>query len=66
MEKLQNMIKHIFYLFGLGVLLSCTDAQKEIITFIDVPTGENSSEPNLHLSESGDIYLNWLETDGNN
>jgi len=59
------MIKNALGFLSFCLILACSNTQKESIEFIEIPTGENSSEPSLHLSESGDIYLSWLETNDN-
>ncbi len=54
--------------FGWGTLLllvllcSCKSEPIETITFITAPTESKSSEPNLHKSSDGNIYLSWIET----
>ncbi|RIA09830.1 hypothetical protein OE09_1676 [Flavobacteriaceae bacterium MAR_2010_72] len=49
-----------FYLILL-VLQSCDNDTKQLITAIASPASEKSSEPNLHLSKDGQIYLTWIE-----
>lgn len=65
MAKQLNMIKNSLSLLGLLFLISCSNNTSNTVTFIEVPAGENSSEPSLHVSDEGIIYLNWLETNGN-
>ena len=48
--------------FILIILSSCKSESSESISFIAVPTEANSSEPNLHKSKDGTIYLSWIET----
>ena len=44
------------------VLNSCRSEPVETINFITVPTGSQSSEPNLHMALDGTIYLSWIES----
>jgi hypothetical protein len=72
MEKLPNMIKSsrlkknsfIPVLLWIGLIVfSCQKKEQEIITYIETPAFGKSSEPSLHLSIEGVLYLSWTETD---
>lgn len=56
------MLKNLICVIVFFVLLaSCIDEPKETITLINIEVNNNTSEPSLHLSKKGIIYLNWLE-----
>jgi len=54
-------------LFGVGILLlsiyACKSEPVEAVSFLSVPTGFNGSEPSLHKTNDGNIYLSWIEND---
>jgi len=52
-----------FYSIILLLLLSCERVTVETITDIPIPTSAQSSEPNLHKSKDGTIYLSWIESE---
>ena len=60
--KMKILYKSILFWVGLSVL-SCQESKTEPITYLEAPTSANSSEPSLHLSEKGTLYLSWTETD---
>ena len=46
---------------------SCVSTPHEKLITLEVPTsGINNSEPYLHHSETGDLYLSWVENDETN
>ena len=47
----------------IGLLYSCSDANSEMVQYLDVPFELNASEPNIHKSKSDDLYLSWIEYD---
>ena len=51
------------YSIILLLLLSCEKVLVETITDIPIPTYAQSSEPNLHKSKDGTIYLSWIESE---
>jgi hypothetical protein len=59
----KQILSHICILFLLFSLYTCQSKPVETITFLSVPAGLNSSEPNLHSSDDGNIYLSWIEHD---
>ncbi|MFC4721966.1 hypothetical protein ACFO5O_06520 [Geojedonia litorea] len=48
-------------LLALIIVQSCDNNTKQLITDIPSPAAEKSSEPNLHLSKDGNVYLTWIE-----
>ncbi|RLD29385.1 MAG: hypothetical protein DRI75_03595 [Bacteroidetes bacterium] len=60
------MRKHLFSgflaIFILLAICSCKSEPIETIAFIETPAGLISSEPNLHKTDDGTIYLSWIET----
>lgn len=61
------MHKQFLTLIGVGILLlsiyACKSEPVEAVSFLTVPTGLNSSEPSLHKTNDGNIYLSWIEND---
>ena len=61
------MHKQFLTLIGVGILFlgiySCNTEPKETVRLLSVPTGINSSEPNLHKANDGTIFLSWIEND---
>jgi len=61
------MHKQLLTLIGVGILLlsiyACKSEPVEAVSFLAVPTGLNSSEPSLHKTNDGNIYLSWIEND---
>ncbi|MCB0462768.1 MAG: hypothetical protein R2816_07920 [Flavobacteriaceae bacterium] len=59
------MHKQFLTLFGVGILLlsiyACKSEPVEAVSFLSVPTGFNGSEPSLHKTDNGTIYLSWIE-----
>jgi hypothetical protein len=54
----------IFYVVFISlnsILLSCEKVPIQVITEIPTPASAKSSEPNLHKSNNGTIYLSWIE-----
>ena len=48
------------------VLLSCNSGPDEdFIIELEVPSKKTSSEPSLHTSADGRVYLSWIETSDN-
>ena len=45
-----------------AMLFSCTSKSKTK-TILEIATRDNSSEPSLHKSKDGTIFLSWIETD---
>lgn len=62
-----NMKKQILFIFCVGVLLlnfyTCKNEPVETVRQLSVSVGLNSSEPNLHKTNNGTIYLSWIEKD---
>jgi len=46
------------------LFLNCEKVPVETIVEIPTPTSSESSEPNLHKSKDGTIYLSWIESEG--
>ena len=61
------MHKQFLTLLGVGILLlsiyACKSEPEETVSFLTVPSGLNSSEPSLHKTNDGNIYLSWIEND---
>lgn len=61
------MHKHFLTLCCVGILFlgfnACKSEPVETVRYLSVATGLNSSEPNLHKTNDGSIYLSWIEND---
>lgn len=61
------MYKQFLTLLGVGILFlsiyACKSEPIETVSFLTVPAGLNSSEPSLHKTNDGNIYLSWIEND---
>ncbi|MEZ4797781.1 MAG: sialidase family protein [Flavobacteriaceae bacterium] len=61
------MQKQFLTFISVGILLisinACKSKTVETVSFLAVPTGLNSSEPSLHKTNDGNIYLSWIEND---
>ncbi|MDA7557818.1 sialidase [Flavobacteriaceae bacterium] len=73
MESLQNISSYrklliCFFVVSLLLFYACISVPSNSVIVLEVPTsGINNSEPNLHHSETGDLYLSWVESyDANN
>ncbi len=59
------MHKQFLNLIGVGILLlsihACKSEPVEAVSFLSVSTGFNGSEPSLHKTDNGTIYLSWIE-----
>lgn len=62
-----NMKKQFITLVCVGILFlgfyACNTEPVETVRHLAVPTGLSSSEPNLHKTSDGEIYLSWIEND---
>jgi hypothetical protein len=67
MEKLQNINinKQLLTILFVGSCFlsfnACKTEPVETVNYLTVPTGLNSSEPSLHQTKDGTIYLSWIE-----
>ena len=60
--KLNKKLLTYFYVGSLLLLNSCKSEPIKPVQALSVPTtGISSSEPSLHKSENGAIYLSWIE-----
>jgi hypothetical protein len=61
------MYKQFLTLLVVGILFlsiyACKSEPVETVSFLTVPSGLNSSEPSLHKTNDGNIYLSWIEND---
>jgi hypothetical protein len=61
------MNKQFLTLCCVGILFlgfnACKSEPAETVTYLSVPAGLNSSEPSLHKTNDGSIYLSWIEND---
>jgi len=48
------------------LMTSCGSEPAETLSFLEAPTGSHSSEPNLHKTDDGTVYLSWIETHTDN
>ncbi|MBN4047114.1 hypothetical protein JYU05_01055 [bacterium AH-315-P13] len=57
-----SIVTKLLTLLIIVFISSCKSEPVETITFITAPTEANSSEPNLHKANDGNIYLSWLKS----
>ncbi len=63
-EKFYSVLQKLVVLAIGFLVVSCATSEKEDGTIpISIPEAHSSSEPSLHKSDDGTIYLSWIETD---